>query len=255
MIMLRALRENLAGEARLSLAKIRRRAMESTLASILLIGVFLLMLLGADLGAHLAGVPSAEQIGIGFVTWRFATAAYGSVAVEVADDINARCLEQLAIGAGLMRVYLSRAVVHLAAASVATFIMLCVVALVVEPQLLSYSGWLFLLLWTGSPALIGLGLVVGAVNIAFKQAETLNALLLMSVIVLVALPGYPFGLWSSLPFVYPASIARELLRSGTPSAGTLLLSSSLSLVWLAAGCLVFRKAADLARRRGTLSHY
>jgi len=132
--------ESMLGEARLSLHKMRRSALESILASGLLIGVFLLMLFGAGLGLHLPGVPGAEQLAIGFVTWRFATAAYGSIAVEVADDIHARCLEQLAIGGGLLRVYLLRAAVHLIAGSVGTLFMLLVVAFVVDASLLTHAG-------------------------------------------------------------------------------------------------------------------
>lgn len=247
--------ESMLGEARLLLHKVRRRALESILSSGLLIGVFLLMLFGVGLGSHLPGVPGAEQLAIGFVTWRFATAAYGSIAVEVADDINARCLEQLAIGGGLLRVYLLRAAVHLIAGSVGTLFMLLVVAVLVDASLLTHAGALLVLLWIGAPALMGLGLVVGAVNVAFKQADTLNALMLMSVIALVTLPGQPFGLWSALPFVYPASLARALIEVCPPGVSALIVAAALSLAWFAAGCCVFRAAATTARRRGTLSHH
>lgn len=239
----------------LALRRQKRQLFEFLLGTGLLLVVFMLLVLGVSVGDHIAGLPSREQLAVGFVAWRFAAAAYGGVAVEVADDIRAHCLEQLAIGGRLQRIYSTRVVVNLLfAISSSAAMILVLFAILGSPITFSLID-LYLLLILGAPAIAGLGFIVAAFNVALKQAETINALMLMSVVALSTLPGYPFSNVSYLPFVYAASLSRELAVGGSPSLADLAVVLLTSGVYLAFGLSVFCFAVRFARVRGTLSHY
>lgn len=244
----------LLGEFGLAAARLRRHAIETVLSTVFLMIVMLALVSGVEWAGNTLAMPRPEGVAVGFVVWRFAMSAYASTAVEVAHDIQFGCLEQLAVGQGLLSTYLLRSVTHLALGSSAMLIMWCIASFVISGLPSVSLGALLGTVWLGAPALVGMGLFVGAANLSFRQSDTINSVLLLCVVVLVSLPGVPFSGASLLPFVYAASLARALVDGGDPTVLAWLINGVISAAWLLLGCLAFWCAVRRAKRLGTLAH-
>lgn len=244
----------LLGEFGLAAARLRRHALETVLSTVFLMMVMIALVSGFEWAGEMSSLPRPEGVAVGFVVWRFAMSAYASTAVEVAQDIQFGCLEQLAVGQGLLSTYLFRSVTHILLGSSAMLLMWCAASFAISGLPAVSIGALLGIVWLGAPALVGMGLFVGAANLSFRQSDTINSVLLLCVVVLVSLPGVPFSGTSLLPFVYAASLARALVEDGNPTVFAWLANGLISAGWLLLGCLAFWGAVRRAKRLGTLAH-
>ncbi|MNB70739.1 ABC-2 type transporter [compost metagenome] len=235
----------------------RRYAFELVVSSLVLLAVF------AGLAYGMAWLPSTDllpkqsSLALGFVVWSFASASYSGVAGEAADEVRRRTLEQLCVvGRPLAVILLVRSSVQIAGALTGTLVLLHVTFWIVGLPLDVPVLPLITILLVSAPSLLGLGLIMGGLSVLFKQAEAVNALMLLGVVALVGLPTYPGNMLALLPFSHAAAwiIAEQdglLLKGEGPR---LLFIVGNAAVYLAVGLAVFNACYRAARRRGTLGH-
>lgn len=247
--------ELVANEVRLLLYRQRRYAFEFIMSTLVLLAVFAALVAGVDLLPVGQLVPGKAALATGFVVWSFAVAAFASVSNEISDEIKARCLEQISAVASPLEVVLARrSLVHILGSLVSAFVMLHVCFWIADEPLDIGFPRLFGLLLLGAPSLVGLGFVVGGINVLLKQVETVSAMMIMGVVVLVSLPAYPFNALGVLPFAYAAAAA----ISGEQTMGLTFADVAIigvnSALYLSLGLFVFRRCYRLAQDRGTIGH-
>lgn len=113
---------------------------------------------------------------------------------------------------------------------------------------------------------VGHSLIIGGLTILWKRVELLNDMLLLVLfflggifVALDEMPGWMAAIGRLLPVTHPIEAGRAVLLDGEGLAlrgdGGLLWMAGLAVVWLAAGATVFHRAAQVARRDGTLTRY
>ena len=245
----------LVNEVRLLLYRQRRYLFEFVMSFGVFLGVFAALVIGMELLPSEGLIPGKASLAMGFVVWSFGVAAFASVSSEVSDEVKARCLEQICtVASPLDRVLVRRALVHIFSALASAFVMLHLCFWIAgEPVEINFLP-LFALLLLGAPSLVGLGFVLGGLNVLLKQVETVSAIMIMGVVVLVSLPAYPLGPLSGLPFSYAAARimgGREELSVGLQDVAIIGLNSA---VYFALGLFVFRRCYRVAIDRGSIGH-
>lgn len=244
-------------EALLRLHRQRRYAFELVVSSLILLGAF------AGLAYGIAWLPAADflpvqsSLALGFVLWSFASAAYSGVAVETVDEIHGRTLEQLCVVARPLPVVLMvRGGLQIVGALVEALVLLHVTFWIVGCTVDVPIVPLITILLMAAPSLVGLGLVVSGLSVLFKQAESVNALMLLGVVALVSVPAYPASVLAILPFSHAA--AWIIAEQGALALGgqwpRLLFVAGNATLYLGVGVTVFGICYRVARRRGTLGH-
>lgn len=113
---------------------------------------------------------------------------------------------------------------------------------------------------------IGHTLLIGGLTMLLKRIEMLNETLLLLMFfgggVFVPLDDMPRGLAGAarvLPLTHPIEAGRAILLDGDglhlTGDGGLLPMAALAALWLAAGAVIFHRAAQRVRRDGTLTRY
>jgi ABC-type multidrug transport system permease subunit len=113
---------------------------------------------------------------------------------------------------------------------------------------------------------IGHSLIIGGLTLVWKRVELLNDMLLLVVfflggvfISLDEMPAWMAAVGRVLPVTHPIEAGRAVLLDGDgltlTGDGGLLWMTALAAGWLAAGAVVFHRAAQITRRDGTLIRY
>lgn len=244
-------------EAMLHLHRQRRYAFEFVVSSLVLLAAFAALAYGIELLPTADFMPMQSSLALGFVLWSFASAAYSGIAGETADEVRGRTLEQLCVVAHPLPVVLMvRCGLQIIGALLGTLVLLHVTFWVVGHAVDVPVAPLIIILLVAAPSLVGLGLIMSGLSVLFKQAEAVNAVMLLGVIALVGAPAYPANVLAILPFSHAA--AWIIAEQGTLSlAGhwlRLLFVAGNAMFYVAAGMAVFNACYRAARRRGTLGH-
>jgi ABC-2 type transport system permease protein len=200
---------------------------------------------------------SLDGLLLGFLLWTFAIGAYGSVTKSVIEDTQKGYIEQLFLcPSGFISLILYRSLSE----SLVGLVLLTVIAYVV----MGITGnWLDInfayfygILLLSAPSLVGFGLMISGLALLFKKVETVGALLTLALMGLVALDGLPLNVFTFLPFVPGASLARDIvLDQSLFRFDHLLLVIANSLVYLIAGIFVFRAFEKQAKKRNLIGQY
>lgn len=113
---------------------------------------------------------------------------------------------------------------------------------------------------------VGYSLAIGGLTLLWKRVELLNDMLILIVfflggvfVTLDDMPGWMAAIGRLLPVSHPITAARSVLLDGEgltlAGDGGLLWMAALAAGWLAAGAYAFHRAAEVARRDGTLTRY
>jgi len=112
------------------------------------------------------------------------------------------------------------------------------------------------ILLLSAPSLVGFGLIISGLALLFKRVETVGALLTLALMGLVALDGLPLNVFTFLPFVPGASLARDIvLDQSLFRFEHLLIVIANSLVYLVGGMVVFRMFEKQAKKRNLIGQY
>jgi ABC-2 type transport system permease protein len=244
-------------EAMLHLHRQRRYAFEFVASSLILLAAFAALAYGVERLPAAVFIPTQSSLALGFVLWSFASTAYNGIAGETSDEVRGRTLEQLCVVASPLPVVLIvRCGLQIIGALLGTLVLLHVTFFIVGRAVDVPVAPLIIILLVAAPSLIGLGLIMSGLSVLFKQAEAVNALMLLGVIALVGVPAYPANLLSILPFSHAAAwiIAEQSTLSLSGEWLRLLLVSGNAVFYLVIGIVVFDACYRAARRRGTLGH-
>lgn len=244
-------------EAMLQLHRQRRHAFEFVASSLILLAAFAALAYGIKVLPAADFMPAQSSLALGFVLWSFASAAYSGIAGETADEVRGRTLEQLCVVARPLPVVLMvRCGLQIIGALLGTLVLLHVTFWIVGRAVDVPVTPVILILLVAAPSLVGLGLIMSGLSVLFKQAEAVNAVMLLGVIALVGVPAYPGNVLAVLPFSHAAAwiIAEQSTLSLSGQWLRLLFIAGNAVLYLAVGMAVFSACYRAARRRGTLGH-
>lgn len=244
-------------EAMLHLHRQRRYAFEFLASSLILLAAFAALAYGIDWLPDADFLPGQSSLAMGFVLWSFASAAYSGIAGETVEEVRGRTLEQLCVVARpLAVVLLVRCGLQIVGALLGGLVLLHVTFWIVGQTVEVPTAPLVAILLTSAPSLVGLGLIMGGLSVLFKQADAVNALMLLGVVALVGMQAYPANVTALLPFSHAAAwiIAEQGALTLAGQGPRLLFVAGNAGAYLGAGMIVFGACYRAARRRGTLGH-
>ena len=231
---------------------------EAVSAMILMLGMFVGLFFGVkSIMPGMEDDASLDGLLFGFLLWSYASAAYSSVTDSIISDTQKGYSEQLFIcRVGFAKLMLIR--------TLSSLVTGCVYLLITAVCAMLFTGnWIeinyitMLLLFTlAAPAMIGLGFIVSGFALLYKKVETLGAMLTIAFMGLVALDGLPFNLWTLLPFVPGASLARDvILAQQALNITHLTIATANSIFYLTVGLAIFNVFEKKAKQRNLIGRY
>jgi ABC-2 type transport system permease protein len=200
---------------------------------------------------------SLDGLFFGFLLWTFASGAYGSITKSVIDDTQKGYMEQLFLCPnGFISLMLCRSLSE-SFVSLATLTAIAYVVMAITGNWLDINfAYLYGILLLSAPSLVGFGLMISGLALLYKRVETVGAMLTLALMGLVALDGLPLNIFTFLPFVPGASLARDIvLDQGVLKFDHFLIVVTNSVVYLAAGIVVFRTFEKQAKKRNLIGQY
>jgi ABC-2 type transport system permease protein len=141
--------------------------------------------------------------------------------------------------------------------SLATLTVIAYVVMAITGNWLDINfAYLYGILLLSAPSLVGVGLMISGLALLYKRVETVGAMLTLALMGLVALDGLPLSVFTFLPFVPGASLARDIvLDQAVLRFDYLLIVVANSVVYLAGGIVVFRIFEKQAKKRNLIGQY
>lgn len=245
-------------ELRLSLYEMRQYWFETVLSISVMTAVFVGLFFGIK---HLVLAGDAGQslngLVFGYILWSFASSTYQSASSSIVQDTQTGVLEQLFLCPDGFIKLMSARVLAGTLFGIVVLVVLALLAMTLTGNWLEMSfPLLFLSLFAGAPALVGVGFAMSGMALVFKRIETLAMMLSIAFMGLVALNGLPLGPTSLLPFTPAVSLARMLALDGTlPSLVNVVIVASNSMIYLILGLMVFRVCERHAKRKNLIGMY
>lgn len=245
-------------ELRLSLYEMRQYWFETVLSICVMTGIFVGLFFGikhlvlaGDSGQNLDGLV------FGYILWVFASSAYSSASSSIAQDTQTGVLEQLFLCPDGFVKLMSARVIAGALFGIVMLLVLALLAMTLTGNWLNLNfPLLFLALFAGAPALMGVGFAMAGLTLVFKRVATLTMMLSIALVGLVALDGLPFGTASLLPFTPAVSLSKMIaLNANIPSLVDMIVVASNSLIYLMLGLMVFRVCERQAKRKNLIGIY
>lgn len=248
----------LRNETRVHFYELRQYWFETVSAFTFIIAIFVGLFYGVK-----SVMPSMQEGGsldglvFGFILWTFATGAYGAVTKTIVEDTQKGYIEQLFLcPSGFSKLMLTKTLAEL----LIGYIYLIIIAFM---SMWLTGNWidinflnLFGLLMLAAPSLIGLGFLISGLALLFKKVETIGAMLNLGLMGLVALDGLPLNLFTFLPFVPGASLARDVIVEqqalNVAHLGMVALNSA---IYLGMGLWIFNRMEILAKKRNLIGKY
>lgn len=200
---------------------------------------------------------SLDGLLLGFLLWTFASGAYGSVTKSVIEDTQKGYIEQLFLcpnGFISLMLYrsLSESIVGLVMLTVIAYVVMAITGNWLNINFASFYGILLL----SAPSLVGFGLMISGLALLFKRVETVGAMLTLALMGLVALDGLPLNVFTLLPFVPGASLARDIvLDQRSFGLDHVLIVIANSFAYLVAGIFAFKAFEKQAKKRNLIGQY
>lgn len=255
---MRRFSELTVNELRLSLFEMRQYWFETILSIGMMTAVFVGLFFGIKYFV-LAGDAGQSLNGLvfGYIIWSFASSTYQSASSSIVQDTQTGVLEQLFLCPDGFIKLMSARVVAGALFGIVLLLVLALLAMALTNNWLDLNfPLLFLSLFAGAPALVGVGFAMSGLTLIFKRVETLAMILSIAFIGLVALDGLPFGPASLLPFTPAVSLSRMLALDGTsPALVEVGIVAANSLIYLILGLMIFRFCERQAKRRNLIGIY
>ncbi|NMH60136.1 ABC transporter permease [Alteromonas ponticola] len=245
-------------ETKVHFFEMRQYWFETVTALLMIVGIFVGLFFGVkSLMPGMSEGDSLDGLVFGFLLWSFASSAYNAVAKSIIEDTQKGYIEHLFMcPAGFSKLMLTRTLAELII-GYGYLILIAFVAMWATDNWIDINFfWLFCLLMLAAPSLVGLGFLISGLALLFKKVETVGMMLSLAFMGLVALDGLPFNIFTLLPFVPGASLARDVIVAQQPvnlvHVGIVALNS---LVYCLVGLMVFRRMEKLAKQRNLIGKY
>jgi len=204
---------------------------------------------------------------LGYLTWMYAALAISDMSYGLRSEMNAGTLEQMCMSpAPIGLILLGRVIANLLVTTAQVLLMGTAMSWIL--------GIGIPLRWAGLPVLLltlfgilGFGFVIAGAVLVFKQVESLanliqNGLAFLngSFLPIDAMPGWMAGFARVLPSTQGIVVLRRVILEDRSLAsvwrdGSLPWLIAHSLIWFAAGWLVFGLGERVAQRQGSLGQY
>lgn len=192
---------------------------------------------------------------VGFTLWMFAGSAYSSTSNEVAEEIRQRTLEQLCLTpVPLWTVLLFRSALRLAGGTFALVLTLLIIGQISDGRITGNYFQILSIILLSAPSLVGLGFLISGMLLLVRKAETIHLLVYPGLIALIALPAYPLGWLSILPYTFGASLVKASTSGTTLFWADYTVVALNSALWLTVGIVAFVFLERKARRLGVMGH-
>jgi len=245
-------------ELRLQWHEMRQYWFETFSSLFFLIGIFLGLFYGIKgFVLEQGDGQSLDGLVLGFLLWTFATGAYGSVTKSLIEDTQKGYIEQLFLCPnGFISLMLCRSLSENLVGLVMLTIIAYIVMAITGNWLTINFAYFYGILLLAAPSLVGFGLMISGLALLFKRVETVGAMLNLAFMGLVALDGLPLNIFTFLPFVPGASLARDVvLDQSALRLDYLLIVIANSLVYLTIGIYMFRAFEKQAKKRNLIGQY
>jgi len=245
-------------ELRLQWHEMRQYWFETFSSLFFLIGIFLGLFYGIKgFVLEQGDGQSLDGLVLGFLLWTFATGAYGSVTKSLIEDTQKGYIEQLFLCPnGFISLMLCRSLSENLVGLVMLTIIAYIVMAITGNWLTINFAYFYGILLLAAPSLVGFGLMISGLALLFKRVETVGAMLNLALMGLVALDGLPLNVFTLLPFVPGASLARDVvLEQSALRLDYLLIVIANSLVYLTSGIYMFRAFEKQAKKRNLIGQY
>jgi ABC-2 type transport system permease protein len=244
-----------------ALIQMKRYPFETLSGFVQLFIFFVLLFYGARaLGAgRIGGGNALSDIVVGYFVWSLSVMTYSSFSEDMNRESQVGTLEQIAMSPlGLVRVIFGSVV--------ATFIFQVITMTVMLVGMMAVSGeWLEVDLMSVVPIVVlmllglsGIGYALGGLALVFKRMQSVNQVLQMGFIALVATPLTQFPVVKYLPLAWGNHLLTRSMSRGESFVSLLDEFSFLALhaaVYLVVGIIIFKQFERIARSRGLLGHY
>jgi len=248
----------LVNEIKLQLYEMRQYWFETLSGLFFITGIFLGLFFGIKgFVLEQGDGQSLDGLLFGFLLWTFASGAYGSIIKSVVEDTQKGYIEQLFLcpnGFVILMLFrsLSESVVGLLSLTAIAYVVMAITGNWLDINF----AYLYGILLLSAPSLVGFGLMISGLALLFKRVETVGAFLTLALIGLVALDGLPLNVFTFLPFVPGASLARDIvLDQDLLRLDHLLIVFTNSFVYLISGIFVFKVFEKQAKKRNLIGQY
>ena len=200
---------------------------------------------------------SLDGLLFGFLLWTFASGAYGSITKAVIEDTQKGLIEQLFLcPQGFVTLMLYKALVE-SMVGLITLTLVAYLTMAITGNWLNINfAVLYAVLLLAAPSLVGFGLIMSGLALVFKRVGTVSAVMVIGLMGLVALDGLPLNIFTFLPFVPGASLARDLIIDQVSLDWShLVIVTVNSVVYLLLGIVTFRLFEQEAKRRNLIGQY
>lgn len=250
-----------AGMIKRGFIQMKRYPVETFTGFIQLFIFFVLLFFGASaIGAGRVGDGNTlSDIVVGYFVWVLAVITYSSFSEDMTNEAQVGTMEQLAMSPlGLARVVFGSVV--------ATFMFQVIMMSAMLVAMMAVSGeWLNVELQSVVPIVVlmllglsGIGYALGGVALVFKRMQSVNQVLQIGFIALVAAPLSRFPFMKYMPISWGNHLLTRSMSRGesmTSLLGEMGFLAVHSAIYLVAGVLIFKQLERVARSRGLLGHY
>jgi ABC-2 type transport system permease protein len=244
-------------EIQRALIDLRRYWTETALGLLIHTAIFLGILHGINVvGGGAPGSSTVDSLVAGFFVWSLASTAYGGLANEISRECTLGTIEQLVIAPpSLAGVFAVRAGVQLAIGLV-TSVLILLVTMALTGRWVSFDASAALALGCGLPAVMGLGLMLGALALLLKRVIGFMVVTHAFLVFAIGLGAEPFTAAGALPFAAAATVTLDrAVRHMPVNPADLLFVIANSVIYVGLGLAVFAAAERRARRNNTLEHH
>lgn len=202
-----------------------------------------------------------DAIVVGYVLWSLVVFIVGSIAGGLQQEASTGTLEQIFLTPyGASRVFITRAIATLAIQLTQNVVILLVILFLTKTHL-AFPPSLLLPLLAVLLGAYGLALTVGSLALLLKRVQQLLGFLPFALVLMLMVPVESWtGVFRLTGYVLPMTPGAEMLRNLMARGGTFnWIDFAIALVngvsYLALGIYLFRKAEQVAKRRGKLGGY
>lgn len=212
------------------------------------------------IGAGNALGSSLDAIIVGWFIYSMAQNAYSSLSGLIKTESRWGTLEQLYVSPhGFGQVMGAKIIVNLVISLLLGFLMLALMLVTTGRTLAVDVATILPLIVLTLMSVLGIGFIFGGLTLIYKKLSSVNQLMQLAIMGLVAASTSNLPLLRVLPLVQGSSMLQEAMREGTrlwefPVFDLVVLVGTGAL-YVGGGVLVFLVCSHIARKRGVMGHY
>lgn len=198
-----------------------------------------------------------DAVIVGYIMWMFSINAFTSTSTFILMESQQGTLEQVFMSpAGFHKLLFVRIIAAFLISLIFNSLLFCAAMLTSGHWLDVPWGKVLLLITISIPSVYGLGYIVGGLALRYKKISSAAGVLQFGLIALVGVGGYPFSIYSLLPFSAGASTINLAIVQGQEFPlwwyGLIMANS---VFYFIAGVTIFKMFERQAMKLNVLAHY